>query len=760
VTIDDSLEAVPELKDLYRSSEHSYYRTLLDTARALEGVAQHASTHAAGVVISDVPLSEYAPLHRSTHGEGAQVTQYPMEAVARIGLLKMDFLGLATLTVMRRACDLIKRRHGVDLNILNIPLDDPAIYELLSTGEVTGLFQVESPGMRRVLRSLQPTCIEDVTAVVALYRPGPMGSIPNYVERKHGREEVTYLHPKLEPILRDTYGVLVYQEQIIQILSEIAGYNASDADLVRRAVGKKKKEALLSHREDFIRGAVAHGGVGEEVAGQIFDLIEWFARYGFNKAHAADYAVITCQTAYLKAKYPLEFMTATLSVERSNLAKLAIMIAETRRLGIELLPPDVNYSGVDFAVEGDGIRYGLGAIKNVGDGAVEPIVRERDARGPFSSLDDLVERVDLRLVTRRALESLIKVGALDRFGERNHLLEAIDRMLAMSGQSAEARAVGQITMFDAGSFVAPSLSILKTVPAPPAALRKHTLAWEKELSGTWLSEHPLNQALARLKGMDLTATTDITEELRDQRVTLLGTVARSREIQTKKRDLMAFVTVEDLHGAIEVVVFPRTYKETKELWKPERILLVKGKVTVREGQASVACDLATDDIQQDVPRDYVASAPLTLGQPPAWLPEMDEEAPTGPSDLPTLPPEAPAPGPKAEPASHAARATGNGPRRLHITLRGSVDHTEDRRVLRELVDLLHSRPGPDQFTLFYETEPFGYQLDFPNVSTEISDGLLAELKRSFPDARTRVEPIAGESQGDSPSTGRLNTIRP
>ncbi|MBN1656875.1 MAG: DNA polymerase III subunit alpha, partial [Anaerolineae bacterium] len=449
VTLDQALAGVPELLQMYEGVD--YVRTVLDTAKEVEGVSRHASTHAAGVVITDKPLVEYTPLHRATRGaeEGLPVTQYTMDVIEDTGLLKVDFLGLSTLTVLRLAVELIKARHGVSYTQytippsgtqalealtggdLPIPLDDPAAYALLASGNVLGIFQVEGGGFRRVLGEMKPSRYEHIVAVLALYRPGPMEHIPTYIRRMHGEEPVVYRHPLLEPILKETYGIIVFQEQIIQIATQLAGYEPGEADMIRKAVGKKLKEALLEHRTKFVAGCMANS-LDQETAGAIFGDIEYFARYGFNKGHAADYAIITVQTAFLKAHYPVEFMTALLTVEQGNTEKVGLLIAEARRLGIEVLPPDVNHSGMAFTIEenpqgggGCAIRYGLGAIKNVGEGPVTAILKARGATlqgagrlrayaggQPFEDVDDFVRRVDLRQVNRRALECLIKAGAL------------------------------------------------------------------------------------------------------------------------------------------------------------------------------------------------------------------------------------------------------------------------------------------------------------------------------------------------------------
>ena len=1099
VKIEDAFQ-VPEFRQLYE--EHEYIRKLVDTARSLEGVARHASTHAAGVIVADKPLVHYTPLHRPTKGDmgNGVVTQFPMEILESIGLLKIDFLGLATLTIMRKACDLIRERHGVELNLENIPLDDPAIYELLSRGETVGIFQVESAGMRRMLTKMRPTKFEDIVAAISLYRPGPMQFIDDFIACMHGKKKPSFVHPALEPILGETYGVCVYQEQIIKILTDVAGYSAGDADLVRRAVGKKKEKELLKHRTIFIEGAMHHSGLDREAAERIWEAITFFANYGFNKcvvaeteiidadtgrlvtvgqiavgeasiertltgdmatltltpgritavmsngvkpvyrlttalgrqieatanhpfytfagwrllaelqvgdriavprvlpveghtewpdhevivlghllaegnlrhphsvyyytqseqrlddyvqaverfdnvrctvrkhkgtfsvyarrirrsqepgvvswakrlglwgknsrekeipaaafeltnrqialllsrlwegdgylghregwfhayyataseklarqvqhlllrlgivsrlrqvsfpyrdgrvgyqvhilghehlrrfaerigqhfllsqwreyctailempsatargtrdivptpvkmlvrqekekagitwkqmraeagvaprefqptgapakhgfrretiaslaeyfnsdalrryadndifwdevvaieyvgdkptydltidsthnfvandilvhnSHAADYAMITCQTAYLKAHYPVEYMTAMLTVERHNTDKVGLLIAECRRLGIDVLPPDVNYSGVDFVIEEReggqaAIRFGLGAVKNVGEGPVQTILKARQEGGPFRDLEDFCQRVDLRQVNRRALECLIKVGALDRFGRRAQLLAAIDRMIALSQSIHAARDVGQMSLFDM-SAIAPAMGqsiVLEDVPEVP---RREMLAWEKELLGLYVSEHPLQQVAADLEDTITCFCGQISEDMARQKVVVAGMVIWVREILTKRGEPMAFVQLEDLQGSVEVVVFPRVYKETKDLWQEERILVVRGTVDTKGRGPKIICERVQD--YQDVPR------------------------------------------PAEEDASYRA-----GPRHLRITLPRSHDQEQDIRLLGQIYDLLQQYPGEDRFSLYVRNGKHRVQLDFPNSTT-------------------------------------------
>ncbi|HEX9680507.1 MAG TPA: DNA polymerase III subunit alpha, partial [Anaerolineales bacterium] len=501
VTIPETLESVPPFREIYDSAP--YLRELIDTASRLEGVVRNAGTHAAGVIITDKPITEYLPLHRPTKGSAEDnpigaVTQFEMQVLESLGLLKVDFLGLSTLTVMARACELIRRRHGLTLDIHSIPLDDEATYALLGRGDVLGVFQVEGAGMRRYLMEMKPQRLSHVVAMVALYRPGPMDFIPTYIRRMHGEEPTTYRHESLAPVLEETYGITVYQEQIMYTAMHLAGYSATEADNLRVAVAKKKEKALRQQRDKFVTGAVDRE-VPRDAAEAIFDDWEAFARYGFPKGHAADYAVICVETAYLKAHYPLEYMTALLSVFKGDTGRVSLYSADCRRLGIPILPPDVNRSGLDFEVDraDDGraaIRFGLGAVKNVGEGAVAVVLDARREKEEFRGIEDFARRVDLRHVGKRALESLGRVGALDGLGPRAALLEAIDQIMSVSASHFRAAEIGQLTLF-AGSAGAPD-----TIRLPPSAdlPRRQRLAWERELLGVYASDHPLTPHLERL----------------------------------------------------------------------------------------------------------------------------------------------------------------------------------------------------------------------------------------------------------------------
>ncbi len=630
VKLKSALREVPELREAYEKEEH--IQRLIDTAQGVEGNIRHASTHAAGVIVSDIPLVEYAPLNRPTRSgaddEIGIVTQYTMAEMEEMGLLKIDFLGLSTLTVMRRACELIDQQRGVTLNLDNIPTSDPITYDLLSRGDVMGVFQVEGAGMRRMLMKMQPSKFDHIIAAISLYRPGPMEYIDDYIDRMHGEKPVEYRHPSLEPILRETYGIVVYQEQIIRLLTDVAGYSAPDADLMRRAIGKKKKAALLKHKASFVEGAMKRSGLRRETAEAIFGDIEYFARYGFNKSHAADYAALTCQTAYLKAKYPVEYMTALLTVERHNTEKIGLLIAECRRMGIEVLPPDINSSGLDFTIEEQEqpngaatIRFGMGAVKNVGEGPVETILDARQGKGPFRDLDDFCRRVDLRQVNRRALESLIKVGVLRPFGTRAQLLPIADRIVGLSGGLHHARDVGQMSLFGeaTGVRLAAEETLLPPLSQTPEVPQKEILAWEKDLVGVYVSEHPLTQVQIKLQDTVTAYAGALNEETSGQQVVIAGMVQRVRRHTTKKGNEMAFVTLEDLQGTCDVVVFPKVWKQTKHLWQPDSILVMGGKVDAgRRDEPNLLCNWAKppDEVMVARPKH----APTTRPSPPLPAP--------------------------------------------------------------------------------------------------------------------------------------------
>jgi len=608
VTLAQTIEDVADFKKAYESAP--YLKELIDTASKMEGVVRNAGTHAAGVIITDKPIIEYIPLHRPTGNSAAEspiktVTQFEMSVVDSLGLLKVDFLGLATLTIMAKACDLIYQRHGKRYTLDNIPTDDPETFELLGRGETAGVFQVEGSGMRRWLMEMKPKELKHVVAMVALFRPGPMDFIPGYIRRMHGEEAVEYKHPWLEDIFKETYGYPVYQEQLMFAVMKLAGYSAPDADDLRKAIAKKLADKLAAHRQKFIDGAEKNG-IPTETSGSIFAEWEEFARYGFNKSHAVDYAVIAVQTAYLKLHYPFEYMTALLSVSKNDTAKVALYVADARRMGLGVEPPEINASEWDFSIEdcqdsASVIRFGLGAVKNVGQGAVEAILKEH-RNGKFRDINDFARRVDLRLVGRRALECLTKVGALDNYGQRASLLDALDSIIAVSAAHFRAVESGQMSLFGQATGVVDEIHIK---PARTGASRKEVLSWERELIGLYITDHPLSPVIGELEDVVTHYSGQLAEAGHEEHVRLAGMVTRIRNHQTKSGQAMAFVTLEDLQGTVELVIFPRTWERVAAMVKPDQIVLVDGKIDAANGDPKVL----VDNIVQEFTKMVVAEHP-------------------------------------------------------------------------------------------------------------------------------------------------------
>ncbi len=587
IKLDEALDIAPPLREMYQADPG--VKRVIDFARQLEGVARNASTHAAGVVISLEPLTQLMPLQKATNSD-ALMTQYEMHAIEALGLLKFDFLGLSNLTILRHAVDLVRQHRGEEIDLETIPLDDAKTFELLASGETTGVFQLESAGMRRYVRDLRPTSVHDLAAMVALYRPGPMENIPAYIRRKHGQEPVTYLHPLLEPYLAKTYGIFVYQEDIMAAAIALGGFTGPEADTLGYAIRKKKSSLLRGQREKFVAQA-AERGVDARVIDQVFAAFQPFERYGFNKAHAMCYGLIAYQTAYLKANYTVEYMTAVLTAFRSNEEKVAAAIAECRRMGIEVSPPDVHRSDVEFTVEGDAIRFGLLAVKNVGQGAIESIIAARKSGGEFVSLRDFCERVDLRLVNSRVIEALAWVGALSPFGHPIQIVDALPSILPAAQETQQQRANGQMSAFEL-MFTDTKEESLPPAPEAPVAVR---LRREKELLGLYLTGHPMGEVAAQVGDYAKEHSSDLKDETLDgQRIVVGGIVTGRRIVITKAKATMAIVTIEDLQGSIEVVVFPRLYEQTLGTWTDGATLLVAGRVDHRGEEVSLLADLVLD----------------------------------------------------------------------------------------------------------------------------------------------------------------------
>jgi DNA polymerase-3 subunit alpha len=568
----EALETVPELKWVKETKDEKI-RQLIDSSLILEGLSRNASTHAAGIVIAPGPITDYAPLYKTPQTE--PMTQYNMKDLEEVGLLKMDFLGLRTLTVFDRALALIKQNRGEEIDLSTIPLDDEKTFELFSQAQTVGVFQFESHGMQEYLRKLKPNSINDLVVMNALYRPGPMEMIDDYIARKHGKQRIEYPHPTFEPILRETYGVIVYQEQVTKIASEIAGFTLARADIMRRAMGKKDKMLMARLEKEFLSGATSKG-MNRKTAAEIFTLIEKFASYGFNKSHSVAYSIIAYQTAYLKAHYPAEFMAAILTSETGNTDKIVLYINDCRKNGINVLPPDVNESHSTFVVTRDGIRFGLSAVKNVGENAVESIVREREKNGLFETLCDFCKRVDLRTVNRKTIESLIQAGAFDSMNRnRAQLFEGLDKALIYAQNYQTYAVKGQSSLFDLSpQKVSPFTPALPEVGEWPEAQK---LEREKSMLGFYVSGHPLLKYEEEVNVFS-TAKFGQPESLKQGSVVrACGIVTGAKKKIDKKGNMMAFVTLEDFTGRGECIVFSDPYKKFEQYLHPDSLIMVMGR---------------------------------------------------------------------------------------------------------------------------------------------------------------------------------------
>ncbi|MBT1076856.1 DNA polymerase III subunit alpha [Geobacter grbiciae] len=585
IKLKDAIAQEPRLKEAAEADPR--VKELLDIGLCLEGLARHASTHAAGVVVAPKVLEEFCPVYKDQK-TGSLTTQYSMKYVEKIGLVKFDFLGLKNLTVIHNAVKIIRAGKDPDFDIAALRDDDRASYDLISAGNTTGVFQLESSGMKDMLVKLKPSCFEDVIAACALYRPGPLGSgmVDDFIDRKHGRKKVVYDLPQLEPILKDTYGVIVYQEQVMQIARTLAGYSLGGADLLRRAMGKKDPAEMAKQRDIFLEGA-KNGGVDLQKAGAIFDLMAKFAEYGFNKSHSAAYALVAYQTAYLKAHYPVEFLAALLTEDMGNTDKVVKTISDCREMGIEILPPDINDSHLSFRVMGNSIRFGLGAVKNVGEGAIEAIIEARK-EGNFKDLFDFCERVDLHKVNKRVVESLVKCGAFDSTGgRRSQLMSALEDAMAIGQKIQQERESAQVSLFGVEEIIRTNGNGKGKTQLPdiPEWDDKLKLGLEKEALGFFITGHPLGRYEKEIKRFANVDTATLDERADKSEVKLCGIVTSLKELITKKGDRMAFATLEDLLGSVEVVVFPEAFAAGSEYLKSDDPLLISG--TIDKGEKSI-----------------------------------------------------------------------------------------------------------------------------------------------------------------------------
>src|SRR5579885_717610 len=617
VTIDQALQDSPQLQEAYDTNPQ--IRELIDTAKKLEGLVRGAGVHAAGVVIAPRPLTDLVPVSRSKNDE--IVTAYDMKAVEKMGLLKMDFLGLTTLTVIDDCLKLIKRNQGEELDMAKVPLDDHTTYEKVFHRALTsGVFQFESGGMRDVLRRYKPTTVEDLTALNALYRPGPIqgGMIDDFIERKWGRRKVEYELPELETILKETLGVIVYQEQVMQIANRLAGYSLGEADLLRRAMGKKNPEEMAKQRDRFVKGAVERGFPEKKIV-KIFDLMEQFAGYGFNKSHSAAYALLAFQTAYLKTHYPVEFMAALLTSQAGSTDEVVKYINECREMGIPVEPPDINFSDANFTPHGNAIRFGLAAVKNVGRTAIESILQARAKEQKFTSFFEFCEKVDLRLLNKSVIESLIKSGAMDSLGTRAQLMAAVDRAIERAQKAQRDAEMGQHGLF--GVFQSEMPQHEDRLPDVPDWDEHQRLAAEKEILGFFITGHPMEKyrdKLLDLNALDTAAICAMKQGTGKDEIKTAGIITGVRVVKSRKGDLYAQAVLEDMSGSVEAIVFPEAYRRLAEKLKMEVPVLVYGSVRVEEGanpKLAISNIQSLDEAKPKLPRSLRIRLPLDAARP-------------------------------------------------------------------------------------------------------------------------------------------------
>jgi len=697
ITLDRALEQSRELHDIHQ--QDAAIRNLVDSAKKLEGMVRHVSTHAAGVVISHQPLIEYVPLQLLGKGEQHTVmTQFHMENIARLGLLKMDFLGLSNLTILAKVKEIIAQNRGVSLDLQHIPLDDAKTFELLSSGETKGIFQLESAGMRRYIKELKPTNFSDIAAMVALYRPGPMEQIPTFIRAKQGIAPIHYPHPILEEILRETYGVIVYQEQVIFIAQALAGYSLGQADILRKAMGKKIPAVMKKEEHNFIAGAKKNG-ISAELAQEVFSLIEPFAGYAFNKAHSVSYGLIAYRTAYLKANYPIEYMVAFLNTYSDNMEKVRSAIAECRRLGITVLPPDINRSYASFSIEtlsssaspvtgerkGEAaVRFGLASIKNVGFSPIEHILSGRDPGGDFESIEDFSYRTDLRNMNKKVLESLTKAGVLDSLGSRKTLLESLTKIISVSQTKQRAKESGQVSMFDLWGQGSPTPPV-NYQTAEDEVSAKQKLMWERELLGVYFSQ-PFDFLAGEPSSPSVVSCGEINRDMVDETVTVRGMVVSLRQAHTKDNRPFVVASIEDLDASIEVIAWPRLYESTQGIWQEGNILSIKGMVKVRNGEVQLNCeDAMLLPVRQEVLRE----------------PER---------------------------------------RHVMIEVNQSGDAEKDIECLHRIVDILKSYPGPDRVSLAVVGDGEITNLDMPDITVNYCPDLVGELSEIVGEGNFRLEP--------------------
>jgi DNA polymerase-3 subunit alpha len=599
-SIQDSIDNVPELKNLFNVDVR--VKKLLEISKKLEGVARHISTHACGIVITKNSLDNYVPLQHPTQDDKTIVTQYSMNIVENLGLLKIDILGLKNLTILQKTIKLIELNHNVKINLNQIPLDDKKTFELFKKGKTTGIFQLESSGMKRYLKQLKPNNFEDIIAMVSLYRPGPMEWIPDYIAGKHGRKKMSYLHPRLEPILEKTYGICIYQEQVMEIAKELAGFSLAKADILRKAVGKKIHTLLIEQKEKFIQGCVLNG-IAQKIAEEVFVfIIEPFADYGFNKSHATCYALIGYWTAYLKAYFPCEFMASLLTSDQNNIDRIAIEINECKEMKIKILSPDINESFANFTAIYQGkqqiIRFGLSAIKNVGDKIIEVIIEKREEKGKFKSMEDFVQRINHKDLNKKSLESLIKCGAFDQFRERAQFLENSEEILNYNRKINKIENSNQVNLFDFfPSNALPKLNLKITKPID----ENQNFAWEKELLGFYISKHPFEKIRLLLKEIISSYPELKNYNSKYNYIQTAGLITKIQKVFTRQlKELMLFVTIEDGLNVLEILVFPSVLKRNFEIWQENKMVLVRGKLSNKDESIKLLVDEVEEITEENI----------------------------------------------------------------------------------------------------------------------------------------------------------------
>jgi DNA polymerase-3 subunit alpha len=594
LTLDQTLASVSEFRDIYLNDDKA--KKLIDFAKKLEGVCRHASTHACGVVISADSLDDIVPLQHPTQDDESTVSQYEMHSIEDLGLLKMDLLGLKNLTIIEDTLARIYKVRNQKIDIEKLPLDDTPTFKILQKGNTIGVFQLESEGMRTYLKQLKPTDMEDIIAMVALYRPGPMALIPDYIAGKNKKKIVEYIHPKLKPILENSYGIILYQEQVMKIARDLCGFTLGEADVLRKAIGKKIKKLLMDQKEKFISGAVKNG-IREDIAGKIWNWIEPFASYSFNRSHAAAYAQIAYQTAYLKAHFPVEFMSALLTSEKADVERIGFLIGECKKMGLEVLAPDINESFANFSVVPgqNKIRFGLTAVKNVGNNVVEAIVEERKTNGAYASIEDFINRVSSKDLNKKSLESLTRAGAFDNMAERNLLLFNMERLLEISRETHKNKNNGQKGLFDVSGSQQKPIHKFQMNPAKPAT-EQEKLAWEKELLGLFVTSHPLDN-FKQILEKNTSPLSKVKTAAKNKSVKIGGIIASFKKIITKTGRPMMFVSLEDFSDKIEVVVFPNAIEKYPEVFQENKIVFIYGRTDNRDGTTKVICDSAEEILE-------------------------------------------------------------------------------------------------------------------------------------------------------------------